>query len=514
MTENTRMTVASISKTVTAVGVMRLVEQGLLSLNEPFYPYLEDEFPDAGSGVDNVTIRQLLSNTSGLTKKGCGDIAGALAGPASGNAYKYMNLNFCLLRKVVEAVTGEHYVAYIQDEILEPMGITAMSCEPADNSPTLYYNMTEDQGGKLWGGYHDTCGAYGWFASAIDLAKFLAHFRYDTVLSAETQAQMLSDCPSSGYCLGWQKLSGDQGTYFAHGGDWINGSGRGFTGVIMHFNFKIDAVLLVNTRGDFNKKVILRDAYDKAFKGGCVPPPELPGPPSCPDTGCGTKVNGLCATAGSYPDGTLTPVSSEMFYLQNHPDGAAANDKYCEDAPEIHNYVADAPSVEMVCVRQGGFDVCKSCGNAGLLPGCECHPANPDSCAAGLTCFESTGYAQNQSFSKGRCWDANDGPPDWECEGDCHAIYGDSGYCHHGVLPWEGAGTPMCASSFCDVDGVVCAQSGLFCNTDTDQCEVECNGAIHNPNQGLFSCQGRGYPLQYGCHAASQRCFIGGVPHS
>jgi CubicO group peptidase (beta-lactamase class C family) len=138
------------------------------------------------------------------------------------------------------------------------MTIADMSCKPDVNNPTLYYNTSKTLG-YSWGDYSKTCSAYGWSASAIDLAKFLAYVRFHKVLSKPTTDQMLREG------LGWQKTNGTRGTYYQHGGDWIGPEKKGFTGVIMHFSDNIDAVLLVNTRGDFNKTILLKNAYEAAF---------------------------------------------------------------------------------------------------------------------------------------------------------------------------------------------------------------------------------------------------------
>ncbi|MBD2741480.1 serine hydrolase domain-containing protein [Coleofasciculus sp. FACHB-1120] len=260
LTATKRMTVASISKPITAVAVMKLVEQKKLSLDDKFYPLIKNKFPVAGKGVENVTIRQLLTHTSGLKAGvGCGNLPGLLSQGTSGNPYDYENSNFCLLREVIEKVSGQNYVSYVQTEILSKMTIANMSCQPDVNNPTLYYNTSKTPG-KLWGDYSDSCSAFGWYASATDLAKFLAYIRYHKVLSKPTTEQMLSEG------LGWKKTSGTRGTYYQHGGDWIASEKKGFTGVIMHFPDGIDAVVLVNTRGDFNKTTVMKNAYEAAFK--------------------------------------------------------------------------------------------------------------------------------------------------------------------------------------------------------------------------------------------------------
>jgi CubicO group peptidase (beta-lactamase class C family) len=262
LTTTKRMTVASISKPITAVAVMKLVEQKKLSLDSKFYPLIKDKFPKAGKGVENVTIRQLLNHKSGLKPGiGCGDNLPNLllqGTPWDDGIRPYENSNFCLLREVIEKVSGQNYVNYVQSQILNKMTIADMSCKPDVNNPTLYYNTSKTLG-YSWGDYSKTCSAYGWSASAIDLAKFLAYVRYHKVLSKPTTDQMLSEG------LGWQKTVGTRGTYYQHGGDWIGPEKKGFTGVIMHFPDNIDAVLLVNTRGDFNKTTLLKNAYEAAF---------------------------------------------------------------------------------------------------------------------------------------------------------------------------------------------------------------------------------------------------------
>ena len=66
MTTDTYCRVESISKSVTAWAIMRLVEQGLVELDRPVKEYIKSwEFPKSDFSVDQVTVRELLSHTSG-----------------------------------------------------------------------------------------------------------------------------------------------------------------------------------------------------------------------------------------------------------------------------------------------------------------------------------------------------------------------------------------------------------------------------------------------------------------
>lgn len=129
--------VASISKLVTAIGVMRLVEQGKLDLDADVsellgWPLRHPAFPDRP-----VTLRLLLSHRSGLT-----DAAGYYAVPlgselrailddprawddahAPGTYFRYTNLNFPLVAMVMEAATGERFDRLMDRLVLRPLGI-------------------------------------------------------------------------------------------------------------------------------------------------------------------------------------------------------------------------------------------------------------------------------------------------------------------------------------------------------------------------------------------------------
>ncbi|MCA9154159.1 MAG: beta-lactamase family protein [Planctomycetales bacterium] len=157
--------IASISKPVTAVAVMRLVEQRRLSLDDHVFDILDraqaNERQTAVSSVEpafaderlgQITIRQLLQHTAGWDRDVSFDpmfrsvkIARELqvdppAKPehvirymrrqpldfAPGERYAYSNFGYCLLGRVIERVTGRDYEEYVRAEVLRPLGINAM----------------------------------------------------------------------------------------------------------------------------------------------------------------------------------------------------------------------------------------------------------------------------------------------------------------------------------------------------------------------------------------------------
>ncbi len=139
---------ASFSKFIAAIGVLRLVDEGKLELDQPVDSYLERwSLPATDFDNNEVTVRRLLSHTSGLTD-GLGfgdyradetlpDIITSLNNPrSSGNAteikvgvmpgseFIYSGGGYLVLELVVEEVTGQDFADYIRQGLLEPLGMT------------------------------------------------------------------------------------------------------------------------------------------------------------------------------------------------------------------------------------------------------------------------------------------------------------------------------------------------------------------------------------------------------
>lgn len=268
MDHHTRMVSASLAKPICAVTVMKLVEDGALDLDQAAYPIIADNFPGGHGSLGAVTIRHLLTHTSGFNGPGrlsqfAGTLGTALSG-TTGVSERYENWNYWFLALIVEAVTGQPYADVARNTVLVPMDINTMTREVDDVAPCLYYATDLSTGGSTWGDFTATAiGAYGWYGSAIHYAKFLAHFRYDTVLSGESRRAMLEwNRRYFGFRL-WQ--NGARGSYYGHGGDFTRGGGRAFHGGMMGFPDGIDAVLLTNSDHVGNPEDVLIDAYHAAY---------------------------------------------------------------------------------------------------------------------------------------------------------------------------------------------------------------------------------------------------------
>lgn len=136
MTSQTPFLLASLSKSMTSVAVMQLVEQGLVELDAPIQRYLPWFMPDAP-----ITVRQLLNQTSGLDELegyernldpgGPDGLARSIRKLATsdlnrppGTAFEYSNSNADTLGLLIETVSGQSYGDYMATHVFAPLGMT------------------------------------------------------------------------------------------------------------------------------------------------------------------------------------------------------------------------------------------------------------------------------------------------------------------------------------------------------------------------------------------------------
>jgi CubicO group peptidase (beta-lactamase class C family) len=149
--------IASLSKLVTSVTVMHLVDQGKVTLDQPAFALLPDLQAPAGTTEDprlaSITIANLLDHSGGWDNDKIGydpmvhgvAIAAAMGVPTPastentirymrgqplnfdpGTQYSYSNFGYAVLGRIIERVTGMSYEQYVRTNVLAPMGITDM----------------------------------------------------------------------------------------------------------------------------------------------------------------------------------------------------------------------------------------------------------------------------------------------------------------------------------------------------------------------------------------------------
>lgn len=190
MTVSAVVRAESISKSVTAWGVLRLVEQGLIDLDDPVAGYLRQSV--LATNVlpeDDLTLRQLLSHTAGMPLGTIGieysprgDVPSLeedllrevrIVGDP-GASFSYSNVGFDVLELVIEEVTGEDFARFMAREVLQPLGMTdssfAWNEDFASAVPTGY-----DLSGRPVPPYvYAAKASGGLFATVEDLGRFVA----------------------------------------------------------------------------------------------------------------------------------------------------------------------------------------------------------------------------------------------------------------------------------------------------------------------------------------------------
>ncbi|HRH41667.1 MAG TPA: serine hydrolase domain-containing protein [Pyrinomonadaceae bacterium] len=223
VTPETVFEIGSVSKQLTAAGILLLMEDGKLNLDEKISKYL----PNTPATWEKVTVRNLLTHTSGIKSYSSlegfnlskrlkqSDFIKALAPYPldfeTGTNYTYSNSGFNLLAFIIESVSGKSYWEFMRQRIFIPLGMT----KTADRDPQfIIANRAtgyEWRDNRLVGRDYeltDLFGAGSIVSTVLDLAKWDAALRNDTLLKKETKAEM------------WKPLTFNDGKTYPYGLAW------------------------------------------------------------------------------------------------------------------------------------------------------------------------------------------------------------------------------------------------------------------------------------------------------
>ncbi|HET6357710.1 serine hydrolase domain-containing protein [Streptomyces sp.] len=260
---DTQYRIGSITKTFTAVLVLRLRDEGLLDLNDP----LEQHLP--GTGVGDVTIAQLLGHSAGLSaetrapwwERTPGSLRPELAdvlGDQSrmhpvGRRHHYSNPGYTILGSLIEAVRKSSWEDVLRSEILEPLGLRRTSARPEAPhaggwavhpwADVMLPEPFEDLGlmapaGQLWSTASDLCRFAAFLAEGDERVLSAASLREMRTPSVPAEAGEWD----STYGLGMQIVRKDGRTLVGH-----TGSLPGFlAGLWVSVDDGIAAVALAN----------------------------------------------------------------------------------------------------------------------------------------------------------------------------------------------------------------------------------------------------------------------------
>jgi CubicO group peptidase (beta-lactamase class C family) len=296
--------IGSITKTFTAVCVMQLRDEGKLKLEDRLDAYLDVR------AFGDLTLRQMLSHGSGLQREIPGDVWETLEFPKStaellatleeaeqvlapGERWHYSNLAYILLGEVVAALSGMPYEDYVEQRLLQPLGLTRTGFSP-DEPMALAYSvepysdvlrrepmLVERTGGiaaagQLWSTVGDLCR---WASFLADPDPgVLAPEAIDLMTAVQTMADPYRW--SLAWGVGLALMRKDERIYCGHDG----GMPGYLANVLIDRSDKLGAAVLVNGESVSPAELALelvektRERYPPEADGwrpGGPPPPEL-----------------------------------------------------------------------------------------------------------------------------------------------------------------------------------------------------------------------------------------------
>ena len=197
---NNLFRIASISKPVTLVALMKLMQNGNLSMDDKVFGangILGEDFGPlpAGGGWEKITIRHLIEHKSGIQNvpndpmfayKGLSNkeiissiISERPLASQPGETNYYSNVGYNILGRVIEKISGKTYEEYVKTEILAPCGITNMKIglnTLEQRFPNeVAYDQPDEPGWTYGMDVYRMDSHGGWIASASDLARLITH---------------------------------------------------------------------------------------------------------------------------------------------------------------------------------------------------------------------------------------------------------------------------------------------------------------------------------------------------
>ena len=280
----TKFRIGSVSKSLTAVGLVQLVEQGKLDLDAPIQKYVP-AFPDKGAVI---TTRMLAGHLAGIrhykddeftiskhyekVAEGLKIFADDPLVSPPGKEFHYSSYGFNLVSAAMEAASGENFLSYMHEHVFGPLGLrNTLEDQPAEiiAERARFYDKPKDQpeenapyvdNSYKWAGG-------GFLSTSEDLTKFGSALLQPGFLKPESlrllfTSQKTADGKESVYGMGWfvgKSKSGQR--IFQHSGGSVGGSSQ----LILYPDAHMVVAMICNFGGEWKMEEVesIAEGFEK-----------------------------------------------------------------------------------------------------------------------------------------------------------------------------------------------------------------------------------------------------------
>lgn len=290
-----RMQVASVSKMITTLATLHVLDLKGVDVNSSVEPYLPSGWV-RGTGINNLKFIELISQTSGLNNVGTQSFnatkydslqAYIASGATLPKNRSYSNTNHGMLRVILPRLWDKYrpaagsggydedfcssvYKKCVKELILDPLNITTPDLIPPGNNPNLAYSGSGDNGNGAGGtsDFTNVSGGIGWNMTITQLAKLFAFAFFSDDIIDDNDKQLMKDNRAG---LWNTTLDAKYGDYYCKLGAWNYGGGRLFNSVVVLFPNDVQVVIIVNSpivnNPNNSLRVIANTAFDDSY--GC-----------------------------------------------------------------------------------------------------------------------------------------------------------------------------------------------------------------------------------------------------
>ncbi len=245
----TKFRIGSISKPLTAVGLMELVQAGKVDLDAPVQKYVPS-FPDKGTVI---TVRMIGGHLGGIrhykgdemeNQKHYNNVLEGLkifqddplVSPP-GTKFNYSSYGFNLVSAVIESASGENFLSYMQEHVFTPLGLVHTTADQNTRiveERSRFYELPKDgtvQNAPYVDNSYKWAGG-GFLSTTEDLVRFGTAMLQPGILNAQSLKTMLTSQKTSsgeetGYGIGWRVQKTDSGKLvYEHAGGSVGGTSQ------------------------------------------------------------------------------------------------------------------------------------------------------------------------------------------------------------------------------------------------------------------------------------------------